>query len=168
MKTWIILAALAAGCGGGGKPGSTTVTASSDRGPPLTMVLPALDGGELELTSLRGKLVVLHVFTTWSLAAQAELESLATVDAADDVVVIGIALDLEGHALVAPWRNGAGVRYLITLGDDAVREGKSPLGKILSVPTTLVLDREGRVRERAERALAPGEIESLLAAARRE
>lgn len=169
VRTLLLAAVAACGaCGGGGGGGGagTSTVPRADRGAPLSMVLPALDGGELELASLRGKLVVLHMFTTWSLAAQAELDSLAAADAAEDVVVLGVALDPEGHALVAPWRNGAGVRYLITLGDAAVRDGTSPLGRIHTVPTTILLDREGRIRDRADRALAPGELDRLLAAAR--
>lgn len=162
------LAACGGGGGAGGAGSGTSTVPAADRGPPLAMTLPALDGGELALASMRGKLVVLHMFTTWSLAAQAELEALAAADAAEDVVVIGVALDAEGHALVAPWRNGAGVRYLVTLGDAAVRDGTSPLGRIGIVPTTIILDRTGRIRVRADRALAPGELDQLLAAARKD
>lgn len=166
MRRAAMLVALAA-CGGGGARTDGVTVPADTRGPGMTLTLAALDGGELDLATLRGKLVVLHVFTTWSLAAQAELDALATADAADDVVVVGIALDEEGRALVAPWRNGADVRYLITLADDAVREGSSPLGPLTVVPTTFVLDDAGRVRARAERALAPGELDALLADARR-
>jgi hypothetical protein len=162
---WILMLMLMA-CGGGGK--KPVIPPPIDRGSPLALVLPALDGGELDLATLRGKLVVLHAFTTWSLAAQADVESLAAADAAPDVVVVGVALDPEGRPLVAPWRSGAGARYLVTLGDAAVRDGTSTLGHISTVPTTIILDRAGRVFERIERALAPGEIESRLTAARGE
>ncbi len=164
MKRALLALGLAA-CGGTSAPATTTAPVSSG-GAAIALTLPALDGGELDLASLRGKLVVLHLFTTWSLAAQQELEDLATADAADDVVVVGVALD-EQPALVAPWRNGAGVRYLVTLADDAVRGGTSPLGPITIVPTTFVLDAGGRVRTRADRALAPGELAGLLDDARR-
>jgi hypothetical protein len=165
----LVLALAFAACGGGsGGPRTDGVTIPADRhGPGVTLRLAALDGGELDLATLRGKLVVLHVFTTWSLAAQVELDALAAADAAEDVVVVGIALDEEGRALVAPWRNGAGVRYLVTLADASIRDGSSPLGPLTTVPTTFVLDRGGRVRARAERALAPGELDGLLADARR-
>jgi peroxiredoxin len=138
----------------------------AERGPPLALRLPALDGGELDLATLRGKLVVLHVFTTWSLAAQAELDGLIEADAAPDVEVVGIALDPEGRTLVAPWRAGTGVRYLITLADDALQRGQSPLGPLSTVPTTILVGTDGRIREKLERALAPGELAALLETAR--
>ncbi|MBZ0231878.1 MAG: redoxin domain-containing protein, partial [Deltaproteobacteria bacterium] len=114
MRLAALLAAIAiaAGCGGdrGAVPGTTPVPSGA---PPVALTLPALDGGDVEVASYRGKIVVLHVFTTWSLAAQAEVEALAAADAAEDVVVIGVALDAEGRTLVAPWRSGAGVAYLV-------------------------------------------------------
>jgi len=130
--------------------------------PPLELTLAALDGGQLALSELRGKIVVIHVFTTWSLAAQAEVDALGAADLAEDVTVIGLALDREGYPLVAPWRSGSEVRYLVTLADDAIRDGTSPLGKLATVPTTIVLDVTGRVHDRIERALAPGELAEVI------
>jgi len=134
--------------------------------PPIELALPALDGGELSLASYRTKVVVVHVFTTWSLAAQAEVEALNTADAAEDVVVIGIALDTEGHMLVAPWRSGADVRYLIALADEPTRAGQSVLGNVSAVPITIVLDAKGRVAARADRQLASGELGAMIDTAR--
>ncbi|HVK72018.1 MAG TPA: TlpA disulfide reductase family protein [Kofleriaceae bacterium] len=166
------LAALAAcvllACGG--RPGGGAATPPGvvgATGAPIAMVLPALDGGSLDLASLRGQIVVLHVFTTWSLAAQAEVDALRAADQRPDVTVVGVALDPEGHLLVAPWRNASEVRYLIGLADDAVRAGKSPLGPLPSVPTTIVLDRAGRIHGRADRQLTPAELDAMIAAAAR-
>ncbi|MBE7448774.1 MAG: TlpA family protein disulfide reductase [Kofleriaceae bacterium] len=137
-------------------------------GPPLILTLAAVDGGEIALAEHRGKVVVLHVFTTWSLAAHAELDGLRAADALPDVVVIGLALDPEGRLLVAPWRAAADVGYLIALADDAVRAGHGPLGRLAAVPMTIVLDASGRVFRRLERPLAEGELAPIVAAARRQ
>lgn len=159
LAALVVAAALAAGCGGAQRPARLS--------PPVALALPALDGGELELTSLRGELVVLHAFTTWSVAAQLDVEQLAAADRAADVTVVGVALDPDGRTLVAPWRAAGGVRYLVVLADDRVRQGTSPLGKLPEVPITFVLDRDGRIVHRVDRQLAPGELERLLASARR-
>ncbi len=135
--------------------------------PPIALTLPALDGGDVDVASLRGHVVVLHVFTTWSVAAQLDVEQLVAVDAAPDVEVVGIALDADGRPLVAPWRAAAEVHYLIALADDGARGGQSALGPLPEVPTTIVVDSEGRIRVKLERQLRPGELERLVAAARR-
>ncbi len=158
------LALGAAGCGG--KPAAPATTPVAPDGPPVELALPAVDGGEIALASYRGKVVVLHVFTTWSLAAQVEVEALAAADLAEDVVVIGVALDPEGRMLVAPWRSGAGAPYLIALADEATRAGQSPLGALPAIPITIVLDHEGRIAARADRQLTADELGALIDAAR--
>lgn len=130
------------------------------------MALPAVDGGEIDLATLRGQVVVIHVFTTWSLAAQAEVEQIRAADQRNDVAVVGLALDPEGRLMVAPWRNANRVEYLLALGDDRVRSGDSPLGQLSTVPATIILDRAGRIRERATRQLTPTELTTLIDAVR--
>jgi hypothetical protein len=134
-------------------------------GPPVAMTVSALDGGELDLARHRGDVVVLHLFTTWSLAAQADVVALDRMVDRTGVVVIGLALDEEGYQLVAPWRTASQVRYQVALASDAVRAGSSPLGTIVVIPTTIVLDRAGRPVARVERQLASGELDALVARA---
>ena len=136
------------------------------RSAPVALTLHALDGGDLDLAHLRGEGVVLLVFTTWSVAAQLGVDQLVAADAARDVTVVGVALDADGRQLVAPWRAAAEVRYLIALADDALRDGRGPHGPLPAVPTTFVLDDEGRVTARVDRQLRPGELARLIASAR--
>lgn len=132
----------------------------------IDLTLPAVDGGDVSLAAHRGTIVVLHVFTTWSLAAQADVAALSEADAAEDVVVIGLALDIEGRMLVAPWRSGADVHYLIALADDATRAGTTPLGPLRAVPITIVLDSQGRIAARADHPLTRAELDAMISSAR--
>lgn len=151
------MAALA-GCGGG---------ASAERpasGPTLRLRVGAVDGGEIDLARYRGKVVVVHLFDTDSSAAALDAEKLSRLAAAhrDQVVVVGICLDREGYPMAAAWRRALGVHYLIGLADDPLRAGRSPIGPLRLVPTTLVLDRGGRLAARIDRPLQPDEIEALV------
>jgi hypothetical protein len=153
-----ILAVAAIGCGSSRPPGKRI-----PRGP-MPLVLPALDGGDIDLAEHRGAIVVLHAFTTWSMGATGDVEQLRDAhQPRGDVRVIGIALDLEGFPVVSPWRTALDVGYLIALADDPFRAGNSPLGKIASVPTTIVLDRRGHVVRWIDRPLRPGELARLIA-----
>jgi hypothetical protein len=171
--TFVALLAFCA-CGGTGKGSSTPAgggggggAAHHDRsGPVLDLTLPAVDGGDISLAAHRGKIVVLHVFTTWSLAAQAEVDALSTADKADDVVVIGIALDTEGRMLVAPWRSGSDVKYLVALADEPTRAGTSPLGPLPAVPITIVIDKSGRLAGRVDHQLTRAELDAMISSAR--
>lgn len=148
--------ALVVACGGKATPAAPRM--------PIALTLPAADGGEIDVLDYRGKIVVLHVFTTWSLAATGDVPQLAAAHErpGDDVVVIGVATDLEGFAVVSPWRAALGVRYLIGLGDEALRAGETALGALPVVPTTIVLDRNGAIAARIERQLADGELAAVI------
>ncbi len=161
MRAAAVRLAIAA-CAGAPRP-----VAQAPLGPPIALVLPALDGGDVDVARYRGQVVVLHVFTTGSLAAAADVEQLEAAHEAKRAFVIGIALDLDGRALVAPWRDGSRVTYLVALADDRVRAGSSALGKIAEVPLTIVLDRAGRPVARVPRQLADGELDALIASASR-
>lgn len=131
---------------------------------PVSLVLPALDGGTINVARYRGRVVVLHFFATWDTVSNMDVDQLRAD--AGDAEVIGVALDVDGRVLVAPWRDAMGVRYLIGLATPAVRAGQTVLGRIDKVPTTIVLDRRGVEIARVERGLAPGELSKLIARAR--
>ncbi len=131
--------------------------------------LPAVDGGAVDLSTHRGKVVVLHLFTTWSVASQVDVDQLIAAyhHYPDRVVVIGIGLDPDGHVLVAPWRDANHIPYLVTLAPPALQNGESPLGRIVEVPTTVILKRDGTIYRRIDGQLRPGQLERLLGAALR-
>ena len=161
MTRYVALLLLAlAGCGGNS---SSAGGGSSSRG--LHMRLPAMDGGEIDLARYRGRVVVLHLFDTDSTAAPSDVEELSALwnRDRDRVTVIGICLDPEGYPMAAAWRRALGVRYLIALGNEDMRHGRSPIGKLHVVPTTLLLDRSGQLAARIERPLQPGELAERIA-----
>jgi len=133
------------------------------------LVFQDLDGEEVLLAKLRSKIIVLHLFTTWSVASQVDVEKLQKQHKKGDVdvVVIGVALDPDGAKLVRPWSKGMSTEYPIVLSSAQLRDGKSVLGRIRTVPTTLVINRFGRVRNRVERQLKAQELPRLVEAARR-
>lgn len=132
------------------------------RGAPVQLAVPSLAGDLIDVAALRGRVVVLHAFTTWSLAAQADVPQLARASADGRAVVIGLALDPEGRDFAEPWRRINAVPYAVGLASPEVVAGRSGLGRIGTVPTTFILDADGRVAHRIERQLGPGELARLL------
>ncbi len=155
----LVLALAAGACGAGGRG------AGGGHGPPVRLRLAALDGGEIDTASYLGRVVVLHLFTTDGAASQLDYDQLADLDRREPrrAVVIGIAVDPVGYPIASAWRRGMGARYLIAMADDRLRRGAGPLGAVRTVPTTVVLDPEGRMEHRIERPLGRGELANLVA-----
>jgi peroxiredoxin len=158
-----VVVSVSAGCGGGSKSADGAAPGASRLS--LRMKLAAVDGGEIDLARYRGRVVVLHLFDTDTAAASLDAEQLSSLAAKrpEKTQVIGICLDREGYSMAAAWRRALGVRYLIALGDDEVRAGRSPLGRLRIVPSTIVLDRAGVVAHRIEHPLRPGELDAVVA-----
>jgi hypothetical protein len=159
-----VLAALIAGACASGSCGSSQHGPSEvvRGGAPITLVLPAADGGEVDFIRFRGRLVVVHVFATWSLSAQADVEQLDAVYAGNQVAVVGLAVDPMPATVVPPWQRGSGAHYPIALADEPTRTGASPFGPIDKVPTTFVLDRAGAIVRRHVGPLAQGTLTGWL------
>ncbi len=132
---------------------------------PLALPLEALDGGVVDLRAYRGRVVVLHLFTTWSLVAQADLIQLTDASRryGDRVTIIGIALDPTGYRVVSAWRRATRVPYMVAIPGPGLREGQSMLGRVRAEPTTVVLRRSGSIAERMDGPLAAGQLAKVLA-----
>jgi hypothetical protein len=121
----------------------------------------------IDVTELRGRVVVVHVFASWSLSAQADVEALNRVHDQHAAVVIGVGVDLDGARTLRPWQRGSGARYRIAIADDAIRAGTSTLGAVDRVPTTIVVDRHGTESRRHVGPMPPGALDGWIAAANR-
>jgi hypothetical protein len=158
----LALCALAA-CGGRtGAPTPTTLPAPS--GPPVELSAPALDGGQLDVARYRGQVVVIHVFTPDEPSLATDVDQLSALhhEAEDEVVVLGIALEPGGYPIVSAWRRGMQVDYLIAVVTEPEELHSANLAPLSILPTTIILDAQGRLMHRLDRALEPGELRRLV------
>ena len=106
--------------------------------------LTAITGETLSSSELRGKVVLLNFWATWCARCRAEMPLLqAAYDAQSDqgLVVLGIDFD-EPAELVMEFGNELGLTFPLLLDPGgAVQE----LFRVRGYPTSVVLDREGRV-----------------------
>jgi peroxiredoxin len=119
--------------------------------PPVQMTLPTLDGGTLSIQSLRGRPVLLALFTTWWVPCQEEAPAFVRLDERfrkDGLAVVGVALDEAGKTparLVRLWVDEMGIRYPVLLAPPGDLELVGGVGQTKAVPRTLLLDRQGRI-----------------------
>lgn len=148
-------AAGTAGAGAGGGTGTAeslapfTVTGAPEPAPGFPFT--DRDGRPVTLADFRGKVVLLNLWATWCPPCIQEMPSLDRLQAqlgGADFQVVALSLDRGGAKLVLPFYEKAGIAHLPVYLDppSAAMEALRSRG----LPTTYLIDREGRVLGRLE------------------
>jgi len=125
---------------------------SSQPYPAPAIPLADTGGQSVELSNLRGKLVLVNLWATWCEPCLREMPSLERLQSrlGERIAVLAVSEDRGGDKIVAP--------FIAKLGLKSVKiyiDPKSEVGHALGVrglPTSFVIDREGKVRGRVEGA----------------
>ncbi|MFC1413881.1 TlpA family protein disulfide reductase [Streptacidiphilus sp. N1-12] len=148
--------------------GLISTVPAKDRKPAVDLSGKDLDGKQLSLADYKGKVVVLNVWGSWCAPCRAEaadFESVFKATQAKGVQFVGLdSRDLQitqaqyfvrDHKLTYPSLYDSSGELLL----------KFPAGTLnpQSIPTTLILDRQGRVAVRALTALTGDQLTKILA-----
>jgi thiol-disulfide isomerase/thioredoxin len=103
------------------------------------------DGRTLTLAEFRGRVVLLNIWATWCGPCRREMPTLDRLQAklgGPDFEVVAVSIDRDGIPVVTEFYAEVGVRHLAKYIDESgdVARRLNTVG----VPTTLLIDREGR------------------------
>jgi peroxiredoxin len=127
--------------------------------------LPDLDGNVRHLSAFRGKVVLLNFWATWCPPCRTEMPSMETLYQAykdQGFELLAVSSDVQGAAIVRPFMQKYRLSFPSLL--DTARRVNGMYG-VRSIPTSYLLDRQGRVvsREVGARNWANVEARALIA-----
>jgi peroxiredoxin len=166
LAFWVVLLP-ELGCNaqdGGDLGASASEAASEEPGKPApNFELKRVDGSPVSLADHRGKPVVIDFWATWCVPCIYQVPELNAFwkihRETDDVVVIGVAVDVEGASVVAPWIEEKGVEYQIAIGDESLAREFGVLG----FPTLAIISPDGNIESLHVGLIEVEELERLVA-----
>jgi thiol-disulfide isomerase/thioredoxin len=125
---------------------------SSPPVPAPTISLVDLAGNTVSLSEFAGRLVLINLWATWCEPCLREMPSLERMQSRlrDKITVIAISEDRGGSKTVEPFINKLGLKSFKTYLDPKSAVGRA--FKVAGLPTSFLIDREGRVLGRVEGA----------------
>lgn len=144
---------------------SAEVVKSRLRKPAPGFTLTDAKRAPVTLSDLRGRVVILDFWTTWSPGCKIEMPWYAEFESkyrSNGLSAIGVSMDEEGWAIVTPYLEAHPITYPIVIGDHDVADRYD----VASLPVTLLIDRNGKVAARhfgvVDKAGFENEIRKLL------
>ncbi|MET9604554.1 TlpA disulfide reductase family protein [Streptomyces sp. NPDC006512] len=150
-------------------PSGISTVAKADRTEAPKLDGETVAGQTLDTTTLKGKVVVLNVWGSWCPPCRAEAPYFAKVskemaDGGKDVAFVGLNTRDNSKQNAASFEETYGITYPSLYDPDGKLMLRFPKGTLnpQAIPSTIVLDKEGRIASRALVALNEEQLRSMI------
>ena len=130
---------------GQNKPGTNETSPTGKLAPAPAWQLQDVDGKIVRSSDFKGKVVILDFWATWCGPCRMELPGFIGLQKRFEkqgLAVIGVSVDQISPGEVKKFAQQSGMNYPVVLADVKTTQA---FGGIDAIPTTFVIDREGRV-----------------------
>lgn len=124
--------------------------------------LKTLDGKDVQLSSLRGKAVLLNFWATWCEPCKIEMPWLVDLQKKyrpQGLEIVGVAMDDSGEKTIADFAHKMQVNYTVLVGSEKVAQ---MYGGLDGLPTSFFLGRDGKVVDTALGLVSESTIEDAI------
>ncbi|HZP60950.1 MAG TPA: TlpA disulfide reductase family protein [Opitutaceae bacterium] len=139
------------------------------RADPVTPAQPApgwtlkdVNGQPVSLSQFKGKVVVLDFWATWCPPCRSEIPGYVKLQEkykGKGLVIIGVSVDQDGPAVVKKFVADFHMNYPVVMADDSVVQA---YGNPDAIPTTFIIDRAGKIRDKKVGAMETADYEKIL------
>ena len=142
---------------------SAVFVKADDRRMAPDFVLDDASGHPVRLSEFRGKVVLLNFWATWCAPCRIEIPWFSEFQKSHQDAgfeALGVSLDEDGWDAVKPYIDEHRINYPVMVGNDDVAQAYGAI----SLPTTLIIDRSGRIAATHVGLCSKGEYEADIKA----
>ena len=135
---------------------------NQDKSAAPDFTLPDINGVNVKLSDLKGKVIALNFWATWCGPCRKEIPDfieLQNMYGKDGLQFIGIALDEGGVSVIKPFAEKLKMNYPVLVGNEAVT---AAYGGMNAIPVTILIDKKGNLRGKFVGMRTKAVMESLI------
>ena len=133
--------------------------------PAPTWTLKDVNGQTVSSEQFKGKVVVVDFWATWCAPCRVEIPGYIELQkkyGPEGLVIVGMSVDAQGPGVVKKFVEKHGMNYPVVMADDQVQAEFGGEEGLTAIPTTFIIDRDGKIRDRKVGAEHTKDFEARL------